>query len=337
MLWRLGRPQRLAHWADPSAAVLTLQYDIDNRGVMSVSDTGVVETFDTASGRRVRSVALDGLRDGRRAALSADNSLVAVSSETGGIGVWRTDTGESVGQLANGHDGNVNALRFDSDGLLLASAGADASVTVWDLATGQVRNDFKLDFAAADLAFDQAQASVFAADLNGSLWKLPLMGGHQLRQLADNRNRAVRIGLSADHTRLVIGTAQDRIIINRIDGQLGISPLVNIDQMGSVDALVVSARNRVAVSDRENNRVGIWDLQSGKSFGVLPVRAPSELAMSPDQDGIAVASEGRIIIWDLNFERLLKAACSVASRNLTKREWAFYIGQGYEKTCPDLP
>jgi WD40 repeat protein len=337
MLWHLGRPQRLAHWANPSAPVLTLRYSADGKQVMSVSNAGVVETFDTASGRKVRSVPLDGSHDVDRAVLSEDNSLVAIASKAGVVGVWRTDTGRLIWKFTHGRGSRVSELRFDQKGLVLASAGVDSFVNVWDLATGRLRNDFKLEFAVADMTFDQVMASIIATDLNGSLWMLPLTGGPQPYQLANNRIRSVRIALSADQNSLVVGTAQDRVSINHVNAERGISPLVNIDHMGSIDALVVSARNRIAASDKENNRVSIWDLQSGKAFGVLPVRTPSELAISPIQDGVAVASEGGVIIWDLSIEKLLEEACGVANRNLTEDEWSFYIGHGgYEKTCPDL-
>jgi RNA polymerase sigma factor (sigma-70 family) len=48
-------------------------------------------------------------------------------------------TGKEVGTSAGAHEDFVQALAFSSDGLLLASAGRDFKVRVWELATGKQR------------------------------------------------------------------------------------------------------------------------------------------------------------------------------------------------------
>jgi hypothetical protein len=57
-------------------------------------------------------------------------------------------------------------------------------------------------------------------------------------------------------------------------------------------------------------------------------------------DGLAVAVNGSagIVEWDLDPAHLVTAACALAGRNLTRTEWAIYLGdQPYARTCSDLP
>jgi hypothetical protein len=58
-------------------------------------------------------------------------------------------------------------------------------------------------------------------------------------------------------------------------------------------------------------------------------------------DGLAAAAvTGRgIVVWDLDPQHWIEAACQLAGRNLTHAEWDQYIGDlaPYRQTCPQFP
>jgi hypothetical protein len=58
-------------------------------------------------------------------------------------------------------------------------------------------------------------------------------------------------------------------------------------------------------------------------------------------DGLeaAVATDQGIVIWDLDPDHWVDAACQIAGRNLTRIEWAQYVGDlaPYRSTCPAYP
>ena len=45
-----------------------------------------------------------------------------------------------------------------------------------------------------------------------------------------------------------------------------------------------------------------------------------------------------VAVWNLDPATMAAAACTVAGRNLTRTEWATYLGEErYRRTCPAYP
>jgi hypothetical protein len=61
-------------------------------------------------------------------------------------------------------------------------------------------------------------------------------------------------------------------------------------------------------------------------------------SFSPDGMELAVDTEQGIVVWDLDPEHWVAAACGIAGRNLTEFEWEQYIGDlaPYRATCPQF-
>jgi hypothetical protein len=61
--------------------------------------------------------------------------------------------------------------------------------------------------------------------------------------------------------------------------------------------------------------------------------------LSLDGSRLAVGGLEGVLVWDLDPQTWLEAACEVAGRNLTRTEWETNVGDlaPYSATCPQYP
>jgi WD40 repeat protein len=86
--------------------------------------------YDLRTGSSTRT--LDGQKSTTHVAFSSNSGLLAVSTYSGAIKLWDMKAGKWLGDF-EGHKGRVSRTVFSPDGKLLASAGKDQTIKVWDV------------------------------------------------------------------------------------------------------------------------------------------------------------------------------------------------------------
>ncbi len=110
---------------------------------------------------------------------------------------------------------------------------------------------------------------------------------------------------------------------------------------GEVNTLQFSQDGKVLLAGSNDQTVSVYDVATRRRIGdaittFSPQIGPGHLR--PDGLAIAVNQREGVVIWDIDPDHLLAAACTFAGRNLTESEWITYLaGFGeYRPTCPQL-
>jgi hypothetical protein len=164
---------------------------------------------------------------------------------------------------------------------------------------------------------------------------------------------ARRVASNSSHSNFVSGS--DAIVLS---ASVGDHYVLDPDTLETVGTLPASRGGFTDLAlDRDGNRlltigaddeVRLYDVGARLQLGVgLPFSATVPfyfgdqrgLALRPDGREAAFVVPGGIAVWDLDPESWVAAACELASRNLTRDEWATYFGDpaGYRATCPQFP
>jgi WD40 repeat protein len=118
----------------------TAAFSPDTSRVLAADRGGTIKLFDIATGNRIAATRLNGVYI-MRACFSPDGKRLAVVGHlrkllTGEVRILNADNLQEIWSL-KGHTLNVLDAVFSPDGQRLATASADGTVRMWDLAAGQ--------------------------------------------------------------------------------------------------------------------------------------------------------------------------------------------------------
>jgi WD40 repeat protein len=107
-----------------------------------------------------------------------------------------------------------------------------------------------------------------------------------------------------------------------------------------VQSLALSPDGHLLASSDHDGKVMLWDMASRQPLGRPLMRHNNwvrSITFSPDSHLVASGGgDGKIILWDVDFASWQAQACQKANRNLSREEWAWFVGnQPYRLTCSD--
>jgi hypothetical protein len=128
---------------------------------------------------------------------------------------------------------------------------------------------------------------------------------------------------------LTVFDLETREVISNLSGSRGFAKVAT------------SEDGSLAVATGQDHSVTLYDVASGEQIGdrlIIPDDEIVASALRPDGKELAIGgSVGQeFLVWDLDPEHWVTAACELAGRNLTPDEWDTYMGDfgEYHPTCP---
>nr|XP_005583512.1 PREDICTED: notchless protein homolog 1 isoform X1 [Macaca fascicularis] len=292
------------HW------VLSISWSPDGKKLASGCKNGQILLWDPSTGKQVgRTLAghskwITGL-SWEPLHANPECRYVASSSKDGSVRIWDTTAGRCE-RILTGHTQSVTCLRWGGDGLLY-SASQDRTIKVWRAHDGVLCRTLQghghwvntmalsTDYALRTGAFEPAEASVNAQDLQGSL--------QELKERALSRYNLVRghgperlVSGSDDFTLFLWSPAEDKKPLTRMTGHQAL-----------INQVLFSPDSRIVASASFDKSIKLWDGRTGKYLGSLRghVAAVYQIAWSADSRLlVSGSSDSTLKVWDVKAQKL---------------------------------
>jgi WD40 repeat protein len=313
---RLGTV-RLRH----TGPVVCVAFDRQGKRFLTAT-SGVAVLWDTVTWRQVRRfgnlpAAPDGgpvvFQPGETvAALSADGKAVALAyREKDGVRVWDVATGKELRRFP-GEESGAAGLTFSPDGKLLASAGKDGNIALYDLTTTKQTARrilapkagalFRLGFTPVVFSPDGKSLAVPSQEVAGFnqvkgtivLWDPTT--GRRLRQFEAGGPAPVTPAFSPDGKGLAWATADGTIVVT--DAATG-RERQRFKAAGPCRFAFTPDGKRLVATLVHGRLIILWDTATGKELG----RFVKERPVPPNEDwrvpawapAVAVSPDGKVL------------------------------------------
>jgi WD40 repeat protein len=323
-LWYVATGRRSPPLPGHESTVRLLAFSPDGAELASADeDSGGLIVWDVAR-RRPRLTLTGHFLTVHSVAFSPDGKTIATGDGYDGwegfeaqIRLWSAAEGRLHRQFP-GHLNRVHSLAFAPDGKTLASAGPDARVRLWNVATGKRPWQIRADSQADLLAFTPDGKALLVAESFGELAFWRTDSGEKLRDLGsdDDRGRGIlRAELLRDGDTVVTweyGPGEEKVDEVRFwdagSGRLRRSFPLRSPYPYFVSYAVSPDGKTLATGagDDRHETIQLWDTASGTKLTRLPGHAGAVTALAFSPNGKILASGGidtTVLLWDVTRAR----------------------------------
>jgi WD40 repeat protein len=313
-------------------AVYSVAFSSDSKWVVSGGADNTFRVWDATTEKEIARMIQGDALYGYPLALSPDGNLVASVSYT--LRVWEANTGREVAFIT--HDGAITSVAFSPDSKFVATSSYDDTARVWELDTGKEVSRMTHGNTVESVDFSPDGSWVVSAswDSTARVWEAAT--GKEVTRL--NHQNAVFSAVFSPDGNLVATASRDHTArVWQVPTGKEVAHLIHDD---IVDTIAFSPDGKLVVSGGNDNTARVWDATTGREIARVAHNSPiSSVAFSPDGRWVSSSGGDITIIWIWRPELMIADACSRLPRNLTRSEWARYIGDSlpFQAVCPNLP
>ncbi|OQR90091.1 mitogen-activated protein kinase organizer [Thraustotheca clavata] len=237
--------------------------------------------------------------DVRDVAIENDNAKFASCGRDKVIFQWDVATGKNIRKL-EGHAHSVNAVEYNDDCSVLASASYDSTVRLWDMRSRNSFNPIQIlnQFTDSVTSVKLTDHEIIAGSVDGYVRIYDVRAG--LLTQDNLHSPVVSINLSSDLNQIVAATMAKKVyLFEKATGtELNYFEGHQMDSYGIECGFTYD--DSCVFSGSEDGRVVIWDMvyntSTTKSFKAhdKPVRS---VVSHPTQDMLLTASVDTVKVW----------------------------------------
>ena len=280
-LWDSRSWKEVAHF-DHTGPVWSVAFSHDGSLVASAGEDMVIRLWDPETRKPVSSLLGHGSivtslafgRDGRLASGSYDTT----------VRIWDPTTRRVI-RVLKGHEDPIFSVAFDPEGRLLASAGYDNKVTIWDTTAGvedrphrsfRTNGDCKVAFSP-----DGRRLAVGGLWGDNTVQLFDPATGQKVLDLRGHPARTTGVAFAPTGRRLAAGSDDGAVILWDADRWIpvpGQEPVTLAGHRGEIFSVAYSPDGRYVATAGWDKTARIWDAATGKE--VVPFRGHNRVVFS---------------------------------------------------------
>ncbi len=287
------------HLAGPThfGAVTSAAISPNGEILASAGSDRYVRLWDLGAGSHLR--VLSGHTAAVRQVAFSSRGRLASASADGTVRLWNTDDPDKT-TILKAHKGSVTAIAFSVDGQMLASAGSDRAIKVWQVDGGSVLHHLDGTQEVLSLAFDP-DGTVLAAGGRGRSIQLWSLAAEKVRSTLVGHTDAVSAVIYRSDGKQMMSAGADRVL--RLWNPLRDKETRELT--GHTRAITAAALRRdakVLASVADDGTLRLWHLaaeQPGPDvFRIFqPGIRPSAVVFSPEGRHVVTAnSDGTLYV-----------------------------------------
>jgi len=291
-VWHLANGESLDLHSSSSAQCFA--FSPDSRRLLVGDEAGTIRLWDL--GQRTEIARISALPGSCRSVqFLADGGILSVGGE-GTIKLWQARP-SGIMRLS-GHTGSLRTLAFSPDSRLLASAGIDGQVIVWDAQHGH-RSQFNTNHPAGGPAVTfSPDGHIASSGRDGMVqaWNPATLRTDWTQSLAP-AGEAWWLAYSPDNKRLFAASFAGTV--TTLDAATG-RPMGKITGfLNPTDGLAVSPDGRL-LAVVQKQRLSVWIADGSKELWQAPASLSRCAAFSPDGKWIATGGQDSLVsLWEV--------------------------------------